>query len=103
MNKRQAKKLYKKIHGCNPPEGRIPAVLLRDSNKTKKRSENNMINEYEMIRAWRKNIRDIRSQISGLIEGIKGKGDPVIITTRRLSENRKKNKGTAWRRARRYR
>lgn len=54
MNKRQAKKLYKKIHGCNPPEGRIPAVLLRDSNKTKKRSENNMINEYEMIRAWRK-------------------------------------------------
>ena len=30
MNKRQAKKLYKKIHGCNPPEGRIPAVLLRD-------------------------------------------------------------------------
>ncbi len=103
MNKRQAKKLYKKIHGCNPPEGRIPAVLLRDSNKTKKRSENNMINEYEMIRAWRKSLRGISSQINGLIEGIKGKGDPVIITTRRLSENRKKNKGTAWRRARRYR
>lgn len=33
MNKRQAKKLYKKIHGCNPPEGRIPAVLLRDPGK----------------------------------------------------------------------
>lgn len=33
MNKRQAKKLYKKIHGCNPPEGRIPAALLRDPGK----------------------------------------------------------------------
>lgn len=103
MNKRQAKKIYKKIHGHNPPEGRIPAVLLRNPNKTKKRTENNMINEYEMIRTWRKNIRQIRSEINGFIEGIRGKGDPVIITTRRLSENRKKNKGTAWRKARRYR
>lgn len=89
MNKRQAKKIYKKIHGHNPPKGKIPAVLLRNSNKTKKRNENNMTNEYEMIRTWRKNIRQ--------------KGDPVLITTRRLSENRKKNKGTAWRKTRRYR
>ena len=35
MNKRQAKKLYKKIHGCNPPEGRIPAVLLKNPGKAK--------------------------------------------------------------------
>lgn len=36
MNKRQAKELYKKIHGCNPPEGRIPAVLLKNPGKAKK-------------------------------------------------------------------
>ena len=103
MNRRQAKKLYKKLHGHNPPKGKIPAVLLRNPNKIQKRSENNMINECVGMRAWRKSLREISSQINGLIEGIKGKGDPVIITTRRLSENRKKNQGTAWRRARRNR
>ena len=36
MNKRQVKKFYKKIHGCNPPEGRIPAVLLKNPGKAKK-------------------------------------------------------------------
>lgn len=36
MNKRRVKKLYKKIHGCNPPEGRIPAVLLKNPGKAKK-------------------------------------------------------------------
>jgi len=103
VNRRQAKKIYKKLHGHNPPKGKIPAVLLRNPNKIQKRSENNMTNEYVWIRTWRKSLREIRSQVNGLIEGIKGKGDPVIITTRRLSENRKKNKGTAWRRARRNR
>ena len=103
MNRRQAKKIYKKLHEHNPPKGKIPAVLLRNPNKIQKRSENNMTNEYVWIRTWRKSLREIRSQVNGLIEGIKGKGDPVIITTRRLSENRKKNKGTAWRRARRNR
>ncbi len=103
MNRRQAKKIYKKLHGHNPPKGKIPAVLLRNPNKIQKRSENNMTNEYVWIRTWRKSLREIRSQVNGLIEGIKGKGDPVIITTRRLSENRRKNKGTAWRRARRNR
>ena len=85
MNRRQAKKIYKKLHGHNPPKGKIPAVLLRNPNKIQKRSENNMTNEYVWIRTWRKSLREIRSQVNGLIEGIKGKGDPVIITTRRLS------------------
>lgn len=62
-----------------------------------------MINECIGMRAWRKSLREISSQINGLIEGIKGNDDPIVITARRLSENRKKNKGTAWRRARRNR
>ena len=54
MNRRQAKKIYKKLHGHNPPKGKIPAVLLRNPNKIQKRSENNMINECVGMRAWRK-------------------------------------------------
>lgn len=57
MNRRQAKKLYKKLHGHNPPKGKIPAVLLRNPNKIQKRSENNMINECVGMRAWRKSLR----------------------------------------------
>ena len=36
-------------------------------------------------------------------KGIKGEGDPIVITAGRLSENRKKNKGASWKRARRNR
>ena len=88
MNKRQAKKLYKKIHGCNPPEGRIPAALLRDPGK---------MNTHTFLdKQMNSRFRTIRKQL-------KESNDPVVITTRKLSENRKKNKGTAWRRARRNR
>ena len=128
MNKRQAKKLYKKIHGCNPPEGRIPAVFLRNPSKVKNSGgirrmpevaleapecffpligrrtyENLAPYDYEIMGKWRESMKRLNSELEGLIEGIKGKGDPVVITTRKLSENRKKNKGTAWRRARRNR
>lgn len=48
-------------------------------------------------------MKRLNSKLEGLIEGIKGKGDPVVITTRKLSENRKKNKGASWKRVRRNR
>lgn len=150
MNKRQAKKLYKKIHGCNPPEGRIPAVFLRDPGKAKKYTGEQMdtpvfnplklmetglrvtesvlesicsINEPKVnmniltqeerekvtiaTRCLRKTMNDtirrMNSRFRAMRERLKGNDDPVVITTRKLSENRKKNKGTAWRRARRNR
>lgn len=59
--------------------------------------------DYEIMGKWRENMKRLNSKLEGLIEAIKEKGDPVVITTRKLSENRKKNKGTAWRRARRNR
>nr|DAP03780.1 MAG TPA: Flagellar transcriptional activator (FlhC) [Caudoviricetes sp.] len=150
MNKRQAKKLYKKIHGHNPPEGRIPVVLLRDSSKEKKHTGRQIdapvfnlleqietelriprsvlesicsINkpkvnmkimtreEHERItiatrcfgKTMNNAIRQMNSRFRTMRERLKGNDDPVVITTRKLSENRKKNKGTAWRRARRNR
>lgn len=152
MNKRQAKKIYKKIHGHNPPEGRIPAVLLRNPGKTKKHSfidkqmntptfnplepiETGLRipkNVLESIRSinepkvnvniltqeerekvtiatqyFRKRVNDglrrMNSQFIAMREKLKGNDDPIVITAGRLSENRKKNKGTAWRRARRNR
>ena len=129
MNKRQVKKLYKKIHGCNPTEGRIQAVLLKNPGKAKKSGgirrmsefaleapacffppigrrktyENLTPYDYEIMGKWRESMKRLNSKLEGLIEAIKGKGDPVVITTRKLSENRKKNKGTAWRRVRRNR
>lgn len=150
MNKRQAKKLYKKIHGHNPPEGRIPVVLLRDSSKEKKHTGRQIdapvfnlleqietelriprsvlesicsINkpkvnmkimtreEHERItiatRCFEKTmnnaIRRMNSRFRTMRKQLKESNDPVVITTRKLSENRKKNKGTAWRRARRNR
>lgn len=148
MNKRQAKKIYKKIHGHNPPEGRIPVVLLRDSSKEKKHTGRQIdapvfnlleqietelriprsvlesicsINkpkvnmeimtreEHERItiatrcfgKTMNNAIRRMNSRFRAMRERLKGNDDPVVITTRKLSENRKKNKGTAWRRARR--
>lgn len=150
MNKRQAKKLYKKIHGHNPPEGRIPVVLLRDSSKEKKHTGRQIdapvfnlleqietelriprsvlesicsINkpkvnmkimtreEHERItiatrcfgKTMNNAIRRMNSRFRAMRERLKGNDDPVVITARKLSENRKKNKGTAWRRARRNR
>lgn len=150
MNKRQAKKLYKKIHGCNPPEGRIPAVLLRNPGKMNTHTfldkQMNMpvfnpmkpietglrlpesvleticrINkpiediltqeERERVtiatRCFRKtmndSIRRMNSWFVAMREKLKGNDDPIVITARRLSENRKKNKGTVWRRVRRNR
>lgn len=150
MNKRQAKKIYKKIHGHNPPEGRIPVVLLRDSGKEKKHTGRQIdapffnlleqietelriprsvlesicsINkpkvnmkimtreEHERItiatRCFRKTmnntIRGMNSRFMAMREKLKGNDDPIVITAGRLSENRKKNKGTSWRRVRRNR
>lgn len=59
--------------------------------------------DYEIMGKWRGSMKRLNSELKGLIEGIKGEGDPIVITAGRLSENRKKNKGTAWRRARRNR
>lgn len=129
MNKRQAKKLYKKIHGCNPPEGRIPAVLLRDPGKmnthtfldkqmnmpvfnpmkpiedilTQEERERVTIATRCFGKTMNNAIRRMNSRFRTMRERLKGNDDPVVITTRKLSENRKKNKGTAWRRARRNR
>lgn len=152
MNKRQAKKIYKKIHGHNPPEGRIPAVLLRNPGKMKKHSfidkqmntptfnplepietglriPKNVLESIRSINEPKVNVniltqeerekvtittqyfgkrvndglRRMNSWFRAMRERLKGNDDPVVITTRKLSENRKKNKGTAWRRARRNR
>ena len=119
MNKRQAKKLYKKIHGCNPPEGRIPAVLLRDPGKMNTptfldKQMNMQImtrEEHERvtitIRCFRKTmnntIRRMNSRFRAMRKQLEGSNDPVVITTRSLSENRKKNKGASWKRVRRNR
>ena len=150
MNKRQAKKLYKKIHGCNPPEGRIPAALLRDPGKmnthtfldkqmnmpvfnpmkqietglrlpesvleticrinkpiedilTQEERERVMIATTCFRKTMNDSIRRMNSRFRAMRERLRGNDDPVVITTRKLSEIRKKNKGTAWRRARRNR
>lgn len=152
MNKRQAKKLYKKIHGCNPPEGRIPAVLLRDPGKMNTHTfldkQTNMLvfnpmklietelriprsvlesicsinkpkvnmkimtrEEHERVtiatRCFRKtmndSIRRMNSRFRAMRKQLKESNDPVVITTRSLSENRKKNKGASWKRVRRNR
>jgi hypothetical protein len=150
MNKRQAKKLYKKIHECNPPEGRIPAVLLRDPGKMHthtfldKKMNMPVFNPMKPIetglrlpesvleticrinkpiediltqeerervtiatRCFRKtmndSIRRMNSRFRAMRKQLKESSDPVVITTRSLSENRKKNKGAVWRRARRKR
>ncbi len=150
MNKRQAKKLYKKIHGCNPPKGRIPAVLLRNPGKAKKYTGEQMdtmffnplkpmetglriprsvlesicstnkpkVNmkimtreEHERVtiatRCFRKtmndSIRRMNSRFRAMRKQLKESNDPVVITTRSLSENRKKNKGASWKRVRRNR
>lgn len=152
MNKRQAKKLYKKIHGCNPPEGRIPAVLLRDPGKmnthtfldkqmnmpvfnpmklieTELRIPRSVLEsicninkpkvnmkimtreEHERVtiatRYFRKtmndSIRRMNSRFRAMRKQLKESNDPVVITTRSLSENRKKNKGASWKRVRRNR
>ena len=150
MNKRQAKKLYKKIHGCTPPKGRIPAVLLRNPGKVKKYTGKQMdtpvfnplkpmetgprvtesvlelicsINEPKVnmniltqeerekvtiaTRCFRKRVNDgirrMNSRFRAIRERLKGNDDPVVITTRKLSENRKKNKGASWKRVRRNR
>lgn len=152
MNKRQAKKLYKKIYGCNPPEGRIPAVLLRDPgkmnthtfldkqmnlpvfnpmkpietglrlpesvlesicsiNKPKVNMKIMTREEHERItiatRCFEKTmnnaIRRMNSRFRAMRKQLKESNDPVVITTRSLSENRKKNKGASWKRVRRNR
>ena len=150
MNKRQTKKLYKKIHGHNPAEGRIPAALLKNPGKEKtltfldKQIGMSLFDPLEPIETetrlpksvletiWRMNepienvltqeereritvatrcfrktmndsIRRMNSRFGAMREKLKGSGDPVVITTRRLSENRKKNKRNAWRRVRRNR
>lgn len=59
--------------------------------------------DYEIMGKWRESMKQLNSKLEGLIEGIKGEGDPVVITTRSLSENRKKNKGASWKRVRRNR
>lgn len=150
MNKRQVKKLYKKIHGCTPPKGRIPVVLLRNPGKVKKYTGKQMdtpvfnplkpmetgprvtesvlesicsINEPKVnmniltqeerekvtiaTRCFRKRVNDgirrMNSRFRAIRERLKGNDDPVVITTRKLSENRKKNKGASWKRVRRNR
>ena len=150
MNKRQAKKLYKKIYGCNPPEGRIPAVLLRDLGKinthtfldkqmnlpvfnpmkpietglrlpesvleticrinkpiedilTQEERERVTIATRCLRKTMNDSIRRMNSRFRAMRKQLKESNDSVVITTRKLSENRKKNKGTAWRRARRNR
>lgn len=129
MNKRQAKKLYKKIHGCNPPKGRIPAVLLRDPGKMNthtfldKQMNMPVFNPMKPIediltqeerervtiatRCFRKkmndSIRRMNSRFRAIRKQLKESNDPVVITTRSLSENRKKNKGASWKRVRRNR
>lgn len=129
MNKRQAKKLYKKIHGCNPPEGRIPAVLLRDPGKMNthtfldKQMNMPVFNPMKPIediltqeerervtiatRCFREkmndSIRRMNSRFRTIRKQLKESNDPVVITTRSLSENRKKNKGASWKRVRRNR
>ena len=129
MNKRQAKKLYKKIRGCNPPKGRIPAVLLRDPGKMNTHTfldkQMNMLvfnpmkpiediltqEERERVtiatRCFRKKMNDsnrrMNSRFRAIRKQLKESNDPVVITTRSLSENRKKNKGASWKRVRRNR
>lgn len=59
--------------------------------------------DYEIMGKWRESMKRLNSKLEGLIEGIKGEGDPIVITAGRLSENRKKNKGASRKRARRNR
>lgn len=79
-----------------------PACFFPQTGR-RKTYENLTPYDYEIMGKWRESMKRLNSELEGLIEAIKGKGDPVVVTTRKLSENRKKNKGIAWRRARRNR
>ena len=129
MNKRQAKKLYKKLHGHNPPKGRITAALFNPMEPieiglrlpksvleticrlnepiekvlTQEERERVTIATRCFRKTMNDNIRRMNSRFVAMREKLKGSGDPVVITTRRLSENRKKNKGIYWKKARRNR
>lgn len=79
-----------------------PACFFQPTGR-RKTYENLTPYDYEIMGKWRESMKRLNSKLEGLIEGIKREGDPVVITTRKLSENRKKNKGASWKRVRRNR
>ncbi len=84
MNRRQAKKQYKKTYGHNPT-----------------------VKEWRFVPpgkeiGWAEGILKTINLLSELIGMLKGE-EPVVVTARSLTERRKYNPGNAWRKARRYR
>ena len=111
MNRRQAKKQYKKLYGCRPTgKWRYMTqkkIVKKNADATAERIKAD-------IERWaRGEVRDNISQmlfaencLADLIvagEIAPKKTQKIVTTTERLAENRKNNKGIHWRKARRYR
>lgn len=111
MNRRQAKKQYKKLYGCSYA-GKWRYMAKKKI--VKKNADTTAEKLRENIEKWahgevRDSIRPIFSAKSCLADLIiAGEIKPketqkIVTTTEKLAENRKNNKGMHWRRVRRYR
>ena len=111
MNRRQAKKQYKKLYGCSHA-GKWRYMAKKKI--VKKNADTTAEKLRENIEKWahgevRDSIQPIFSAKSCLVDLIiAGEIKPketqkIVTTTEKLAENRKNNKGMHWRRVRRYR
>lgn len=108
MNKRQAKKRYKKIHGCNPP---------KTASEKWRQEAQEIVKLYDFdtealqmaVDRLRKAYREAGETIQRVVESFEkafneaGKkyrietDDPPVVVARTLSERRKKCRRKGWR------
>lgn len=108
MNKRQAKKRYKKIHGCNPPKTAVDKYP-EEVQKTMKLYDFDPKALQMAADGMRKAFREAGETIQRVAESFKkafneaGKkyrietDDPPVVVARTLSERRKKCRRKEWR------
>ena len=108
MNKRQAKKRYKKIHGCNPPKT-ASEKWRQETQETVKLHDFNPETLQMAVDEMRKAFREAGETIQRVAESFKkafneaGKkyrietDDPPVVVARAMSERRKKCRRKGWR------
>lgn len=117
MNKRQAKKQYKKIHGYNPPKKTEDLEkTLATYNKTTKDWENlrnEIIKAFEQLKRTFQRFAEntVKAFREAEIENVKKAfekaaakntpADPPAVVARRLTERRKRCRRREWRRQKR--
>lgn len=87
MNKRQAKKRYKKIHGCNPPK--------TASEKWRQEAMKSYNYDPEALRVAAENIQRVAEKLKKAFNEAKKKcrietDDPPVVVARAMSERRNK-------------